>query len=225
MRTEGNGVYAESRKFLGTGFFVTKRGDAITAAHVLQEQEDLPPGYRLVAVIFVDGIETVCWVTRSLKFSELDLALFYVNLSETKYLPVDFPAILPGTDFQLIGIPSHEVTGNGKEMRILKGHVTLVSNRLELSIPVPAGMSGSPLFVDKKVIGYAVGLVRSEELEEATEIIEEMSNTREVIRITEIRRCTYYGIGYAFHRISTHVESALGNMTLPKFIEMRNNDL
>ena len=35
VRAEGEGVYLESRVFLGTAFFVTKHGDAITVGHII----------------------------------------------------------------------------------------------------------------------------------------------------------------------------------------------
>jgi hypothetical protein len=120
-----NGILIKSRVFLGTAFFVTKQGDAITASHVIPQPEDLKPGHRPIAVVLIGGKQQVCWITMVAKIESFDIALFKVNLENTKYLPVITENILAGTDIQIIGIPSHEVWGSGKEMRILKGHVTL----------------------------------------------------------------------------------------------------
>jgi hypothetical protein len=222
VEAEDNGVHLQSRVFLGTAFFVTKKGDAISAGHVLPTPDELQSGHRLVAVVQRDGKETVCWITHAAKFEAFDLALLHVNLDETKYLPLSSQEITSGTDIQIIGIPSNDINRSGKEMRVLKGHVTLAWKRLELNFPVPAGMSGSPVLVGTKVVGYATGLVRSEELEEATETIEEVSNEREVIRITEIRRTTYYGIAYAFNSFLNVTDPILDNKTLFEFIAKQN---
>jgi S1-C subfamily serine protease len=83
-RAQDNGVLLESRRFLGTGFFVTKRGDAITANHVIPTPDALEEGRRLIAIVQVDGEAKVCWITRAAKFELFDIALFHVNLSRTK---------------------------------------------------------------------------------------------------------------------------------------------
>jgi hypothetical protein len=85
-RAQDNGVLLESRRFLGTGFFVTKRGDAITANHVIPTPDALEEGRRLIAIVQVDGEAKVCWITRAAKFELFDIVLFHVNLSQTKCL-------------------------------------------------------------------------------------------------------------------------------------------
>lgn len=222
VEAEDNGVQLDTRIFLGTAFFVTKKGDAITASHVLPIPDELQSKRRLVAIILRDGKETVCWITHAAKFEAFDLALLHVNLDETKYLPLSSQEVISGTDIQIVGIPSNDINHSGKEIRILKGHVTLAWKRLELNFPVPAGMSGSPVFAGSKVIGYATGLVRSEECEEATETIEVVTNTKEVVRITEIRRITSYGIAYAFNAHENFRDPVLENKTLIEFITSQN---
>lgn len=222
VEAEDNGVQLDTRIFLGTAFFVTKKGDAITASHVLPIPDELQSKRRLVAIILRDGKETVCWITHAAKFEAFDLALLHVNLDETKYLPLSSQEVISGTDIQIVGIPSNDINHSGKEMRILKGHVTLAWKRLELNFPVPAGMSGSTVFAGSKVIGYATGLVRSEECEEATETIEVVTNTKEVVRITEIRRITSYGIAYAFNAHENFRDPVLENKTLIEFITSQN---
>jgi V8-like Glu-specific endopeptidase len=224
VRGEGEGVYLESRVFLGTAFFVTKRGDAITAGHVIPRPDELTNGQRLVAIVQKDGEAIVCWITHAAKFDSFDLALVHVNLENTKYLDVTTQEVSAGTDVQVVGIPSHEVWGSGKEMRLLKGHVTLSHKYLELNFPVPAGMSGSPLFVGTKVAGYLTGTVRSEETEETTEEVEEVSDKKEIIRITESRRIIHYGLTYPFSRLKDIRDPVLDNKTLFDFITQQNRE-
>ncbi len=223
VQTQGNGVYLESRVFLGTGFFITKRGDAVTANHVIPLPENIKEGHRIVAIISKDGEDKVCWITKAAKFESFDIALFHVNLEATKYLQLISDRILAGTDVQMIGIPSHEVWASGKEMRVLKGHITFSGRYLELNFPVPAGMSGSPLFVGTRVAGYATGMVRTEDVEEATEEIEEISDQKRVTR-TEIRRIIYYGLAYPFSHLKDVHDHILEGKTLLEFVAAQNWD-
>lgn len=107
-------------------------------------------------------------------------------------------------------------------MRILKGHVTLSHKQLELNFPVPAGMSGAPVFLHNNVVGYATGIVRSEEIEDAHEEIVEVENGREVIRLSEIRRIIHYGLAYPFSQMSDVRDPILEGKTLFEFIATQN---
>lgn len=224
MKADGNGVVVGSRKFLGTAFFVTRQGDAITAAHVLPPPTSLANDTRLVAVVVVDGKERVCWVNHAAVLEAFDVALLKVNLQDTKYLSVSAEPVLAGTDIQVLGIPSHEVVGAGKEMRILKGHVTLAHERLELNFPIPAGMSGSPVLTGSFVVGYATGKVRSEEIEDQHEEIVTLTGTREQIRIATTARVTYYGLAFPFAKLATVRDPILDSLTLLEFIAERNRE-
>ena len=166
----------------------------------------------------------MCWVTHAAKFDKWDVALLHVNLPETKHLPVSVNEVVAGSDIQVIGITNHEVWAAGKEMRIFKGHVTMAAKRLELSFAVPAGMSGSPVFFERKVVGYATGSVRSEEIEESTEEFAEISDQKEVIRITEIRRAIYYGLAFPFSAVVNTPDPILDGKTLSEFIQSRNDE-
>jgi trypsin-like peptidase len=222
VRTQGNSVLLASRLFLGTAFFVTKCGDAITANHVIPEPEALEAGRGIVAVVLQDGEQKVCWITHAAKFESWDMALIHVNLEHTKYFKITIERIPAGTDVQIVGIPHHEVWNAGKEMRVLKGHVTFSGKYLELNFPVPAGMSGSPLLIGTQVAAYVTGSVRSEEIEETTEEVAEISDKREVIRLSEIRRVVYYGLAYPFSHLRTLSDPVLGGKTLFELIRERN---
>lgn len=224
VESRDNGVFLESRVFLGTAFFVTKRGDAITANHVVPKPDDLEPGKRVVAIVQRGGTQEVCWITHAAAFDKCDFALIHVNLEETKYLTLSDEDVLPGSDIQLIGVPSHEVWLSGKEMRILKGHVTLVAKQLELNIPIPIGMSGSPIFLGTKVVAYATQSVKSEEVEDYTEEVELISNNREQIRITKVIRVTQYGLAYPFSKLRDEVSPIFDGKSLMDLISDRNKE-
>ena len=223
--SQGDGVFLESREFLGTAFFVSKRGDAITANHVLPKSGDLAPGKRVVAIVQVGSKQQVCWITHAASFEQCDLALLHVNLEHTKYLLLSDEEVLPGSDVQLIGIPSLEVWRSGKEMRILKGHVTLTTQQLELNISVPPGMSGCPVFVGTKVVAFATKSFKSEEVEDYSEEVELLSNNKEQIRITKVTRVTRYGMACPLSILRDHVSPVLDGMTLTQLIESRNREL
>lgn len=215
-------VYMDTRTFLGTAFFVTKRGDAVTANHIIPKPDDMKPGRRLVAVVHSGSEQQVCWITHAASFEECDLALIHVNLPQTKYLEISEEQVFGGTDVQLIGIPSHEVWQSGKEMRIFKGYVSLGSNYLEINLPIPAGMSGCPVFSGTKVVAWAVGSIRTEEIEDYVEEEETLSDMREQIRITKGSRITHYGLAYPFSRLRGEESPVFGGMTLFSLIQSRN---
>jgi hypothetical protein len=220
--TKDNGIFLEQRIYLGTAFFVTKHGDAITAGHVLPKPEELKKEHRLIALVVQNGKQTPCWITHCAKFELFDVALLHVNLEITKYLQVSADEVPGGTDVSTVGIPAHEVWGSGMEMRIFKGHVTFLHKFLELSFPVPLGMSGSPLLVGIKAVGYLTGTVRSEEIEESSEEFEEISDRKEVIRLTQIKRAIYYGLAYPFSHLKDIPDPALDGKNLVEFIADRN---
>jgi hypothetical protein len=224
VESQGNGIFLESRVFLGTAFFVSKCGDAITANHVLPKPDDLPAGKQVVAIVQRGTKQQVCWLTHAAAFDGNDLALIHVNIDDTKYLSISDEEISAGSDVQLIGIPSHEVWLSGKEMRILKGHVTLVSDQLELNIAIPLGMSGCPVFIGKNVVAFYTSSVKSEEVEDYAEEIELISNNKEQIRITKITRVTHYGMAYPFFKLRGHTSPIFDGKTLIQLIEARNNE-
>ena len=220
-----NSINIDSRVYLGTAFFVTKRGDAVASAHTVPAPEDLPKGHRLVAIVVDEGIEKACWVTHAARLDPFDFALVKVNLSKTKFLPVTTEEVSNGVDVLVLGIPDHELNASGKEMRTLKGHVTLSGKRLELNFPIPAGMSGAPVFLDKKVAGYATGVARTEELEDSLEEETIHKPTGElVVKRTEIKRIISYGIARPFSQLKDYRDPVLSDKTLFEFIEEQNRE-
>ena len=139
------------------------------------------------------------------------------------YLPISDEHIHAGTDVEVVGIPSHEVVGQGKEMRLLKGHVTFVHSRLELNFAIPAGMSGAPVFVNGKVAAYATGRVRSESIEEQTEEVVKLTNSVEQIRIHTTSSVIYYGTAYPFEALRDLRDPIIEGQTLLEFIVQQNH--
>jgi hypothetical protein len=113
--SEGDTIRSKQRIFLGTGFFVSKRGDAITASHILPPPASLQAGHRVIAVVHRNGVQHICWVTRVASLGTFDVALFHVDIAPTTYWRINDAEVLPGTDVQIVGIPSHEVHQEGKE--------------------------------------------------------------------------------------------------------------
>jgi hypothetical protein len=219
---DGNTIILETRKFLGIAFFVTTKGDAITAAHVIPEPSTVKSNQRLIGLVMENGKETLRLITKAAVFDAFDVALIRVDTPNAYYLPISDEHIHAGTDVVVIGIPSHEVIGQGKEMRLLKGHVTLVHSRLELNFAIPAGMSGAPVFVNGKVVAYATGRVRSESIEEQTEEILKLTHAVEQIRIHTTSNVVYYGTAYPFEVLRDLRDPILEGQTLPEFIAKQN---
>jgi hypothetical protein len=215
-------VKLEGRRFLGTAFFVTSKGDAITAAHVIPAPETVPTGMRLIAVAWVNGKQQVCWINAAASFESFDVALVKVNIQGNKFVPISTDEVPAGTDVSVLGVPSHEVTGGGKEMRILKGHVTFVNKRLELNFPIPAGMSGSPVLVQGRAVGYATGRVRSEEVEDQYEELVTVSESKEEVRIVTTSHVTYYGTAYPFFAVASIRDPTLEGMSITEFVAKQN---
>ena len=225
VKYEENGISMDSRTYLGTGFFVSKQGDAFTASHVIPPPEDIESDRRLIAVTMREGKQEVSWINKALKFDELDIALIGVNLKGNKYFELVTEEIYSGTDIQAIGFPSHEMNLRGKEMRILKGYVTCSHKKLELNFSVPSGMSGSPVFIGNKVAALATGYIRSEEIEDYHEELSTISNQKEIIKITEIRKAVYYGVALPFSELKLITDPALENKTIFEFITQQNNTI
>jgi hypothetical protein len=221
----GDGIYLEQRVFLGTGFFVSKQGDAVTARHVLPSPEQLRHGHRLVAVCVCDGREQPCWITHAAPFDAWDVALLHVDMADTRYLPLRAGDVSAGTDVQFIGIADHEAWGGGKELRILKGHVTMaVPPWLELNCAVPRGMSGSPLLVGDGVAGCVVGTLRTEQLEDSVEEVTEVTGEGSTRRVTEVRAVVQYGRAFSFATASSVRHPVLDGLTLTAFVGQRNEE-
>lgn len=194
MRRDGDKVDVDSRRYLGTAFFITKRGDALTAAHVLPLPESVPDGHIVVAAIRVNGETKYSTVRMALRWDQLDVALIRLNVERSEYLRTSAKKMAMGEEVTSFGVPDHQVWGKGLEMRFLSGWVSLTRpSSLDLTFAVPSGMSGSPIIWNGKVVAVATGAVTSESLLEQTEFVERIENGRERIERTRIVQMVQYG--------------------------------
>jgi hypothetical protein len=218
---KGDGIRMETRKLRGTAFLVTPKGDALTAAHVIPPPSELPQGRRLVAVVRRGGRDEVVWVNHAAYFEASDLALLKLNIEDTPFLTLSDRPVAAGEDVMALGIPDHEVWRSGKEMRLLKGHVTLSHKHLELSCPIPAGMSGCPVFIGRKVVAYAVGVVTGESFVSSHEEIVQVTPTKDIIKLTELRSVISYGLATPLSMFAGHTAPVFDGLTLAGLIKSR----
>ena len=188
-------IIAGKVNYLGTAFFVTRNGIAITAAHCVPNPADLPDGKTFIGVIW-DGLRArAASIQIATLIPDRDLAVLKVALTPAKYFEVSFEKVHMGSDVYSVGIPLHSVHGPQFEFRYMKGHVTFVSHNLELSYPAPRGMSGSPVLSRGKVVGVLSRNARSEALEDQVEEITE--NFGPLTRVTQVKTVSVINYGLA----------------------------
>jgi len=73
------------------------------------------------------------------------------------------------------------------------------------------------------VVGYATGMVRSEEIEDSVEEVIENEPGREKVSRTEIRRVTSYGIARSFAALELFCDPIFGGKNLLHFVNDRNH--
>jgi Trypsin-like peptidase domain len=176
-------VVVSRDRFMGTAFFVTKNGVALTAGHCVPNPSSIPSAHAFLAVIW-DGLRARAQqVQLATVLSDQDVAVLKIAHSPSKYLPVSFAPVHMGDDIVTIGVPLHSVSGTDYEYRCLKGNVTRVSKTLELSVPAPRGMSGSPILKDGKVVGVMSWNARAESLEDQSD--EKIEQIGPITRVTK----------------------------------------
>jgi S1-C subfamily serine protease len=217
-----NNIIFESRKYLGTAFFVSKTGDALTACHVIPSPDEIAKDEKLIAVSMQNGEQVTMNIIKALVYSDKDLAMIRVGTSQNKYFEVSDKEILSGTDISVLGFPSHNLNSSGLELRFLKGHVTLSHKMLELNFAIPAGMSGAPVIEGNKVIGIATGRVKCEELIDSYEEEKIIGNNKEIIKIVETKSVIHYGIALPFHENLDHAEPLLNGISILKYLHEEN---
>lgn len=221
-----SGVIEESSlKYLGSAFFVTDKGDAITAAHVIPNSEDLQSNQRLFAIAKKDNETVIYRVVMAAVFPDSDLAIFRVEVTGNPFLDVSFEKYHAGTDVMTLGIPAHDIYHQGKELRLFKGHITFAARPefSELNFAIPSGMSGGPVIVNAKCIGLMSANIRSENLDEQIEEIEEIENTKERITIVESKSILNYGIFIPFSYFHGHKSAIFNGRSLDELIAKRRS--
>ena len=221
--SEKDVVNSDSLKFLGTAFFVSKKGDAITANHVLPEKP-LEGNERIYGIMVKSGQTTIYKLVAAARFEASDFSLLRFDLEDCPYFEIDFSEPGIGTDVNAYGYSDHDVHGQGKELRLLKGHMTMpiVSGLGEVSFPIPSGLSGGPVMAGTKCIGFMMGNVTSEKLLTSSEEISEIYNSVEKITLVESKEVLHYGIFRPFSIYKGHESEIFSDKDLPSFITERN---
>lgn len=218
-----NVVDDSNLQFLGTAFFVSKRGDAVTANHVIPARP--LEGKERIFGIMMKGRDVVVYkLIVSARFEASDFALLRFDISDVPFFELDFNEHLIGTDVLAFGYADHDLHGKGKELRLLKGYMTMpVSHGFgELSFPIPSGMSGGPVLCGTKCIGFMMGNLSSEKLLERTEEISEVYNSVEKITFFESKQVLHYGIFRPFSIYKGLKSELFGNKDLFELIAERN---
>jgi hypothetical protein len=194
-------------RFLGTAFFISRNGVALTAGHCVPPSSSIPKGHAFLAVIWDGTRARAQHVQIATVLDDRDIGVLKIAHSPSKYLEISFSPVHMGEDIVTVGIPLHSVSGIDYEYRCLKGHVTRAAKTLELSCPAPRGMSGSPILMGSKVVGVMSWNARSESLEDQSE--ETTENFGPLTRVTKTVTMAVTNYGQA------EPISSLGGSTLP----------
>ena len=188
-------VVVSRDRFLGTAFFITRNGVALTAGHCVPEPSVIPSGHTFLAIVWGGVRPHAQPVQLAAVLDDQDIAVLKIDHSPAKYLPVSFEPVYMGEDIVTVGVPLHSVSGDDYEFRCLKGNVTRAAKTLELSCPAPRGMSGSPIFRNGSVVGVMSRNARSEVLEDQSEEVVEVVGP--ITRITKTMTMAVINYGQA----------------------------
>ena len=224
-REQNSVVNIGSLDFLGTAFFVTKLGDAVTAAHALPSPEQLDDDQCVLGILNECGEPKPYRVTESANFESRDFTLFRLAIKSSKYFDVGFDEILAGTEITAFGISGHQVYGSGYELRTLNGHTTMpiLRGTQELSFPVPSRMSGGPVLRGSTCVGFLIGNVSSEQLIDKIEEVQEIDDSFERIKMVESKEVVHYGLYRPFSIYKGHKADVFDGKSLDELIRDRND--
>lgn len=214
----------------GTGFFITRRGLALTAKHVV---ESLAPGLALAAAIpSLEGRLVPHKIVWSLGIPTADIAVIRTELVDSAAYFCKFETVDPGSELETVGVPEWMIRaddrgGHRLSLRTLKGYVQYSENAsVHASFPLPKGMSGAPMIIDdgleQFVAGVMVGQSRGEQMEDQWEEATEESNGRTVVRRTEIHRIEYSAVAHLLGPYREFTTSEFGRYTLWQLIKVEN---
>jgi hypothetical protein len=211
---------------LGTGFFVSRLGLAMTAAHVLANLRD---GVEARAAL---PSQTKSMTSYGLLWKVIlpgsDMAVIRVNISASACFLTRFGPIDLGQDVETSAIPESmlitDPTGKtGIRMRIAKGYVSHGDgDSIAASFALPKGMSGAPLIVTEGdlqfVSGMFVGQSRGEEIEDQiTDVSDEGPQGRHTL-IERVSRVEYFARGELLARYADFAAEEFGGATLQRLI-------
>ena len=217
-------VVLSNANYLGTGFFISKNGVALTAGHLTLSPEQVPEGKALLAVVYDGERPRGQQVQIAFIPDNYDIAVLKVAFSPKKYLPLSFEPVYMGEDVSAIGIPEHSVSGPHKEFRCMKGHVTFAPGLLELSFPAPRGMSGSPVLRGTQVVGVLCGNARSEAMEDQIE--EKTETVGHLVKVTrvETKAVINYGLAEPMARLRDQEFVICKGLPFSQFVASLNEE-
>lgn len=217
-------VQKDSLKYLGSAFFVTKDGGAITAAHVIPDPDLLKEDENLYAIAKNKGKTEIYRVLSAVVIEKSDLSYCNININNNLYLETSFERHCAGEDVKTLGFTDHDLYKQGKELRVFKGHITLAAKPSfsELNFAIPSGMSGGPVLVNNKCIGFLSANIRSEYLEDQIEEIEEIEDNKEKITFIESRSIINYGIFIPLSYFFGHKSEVFDGKSLDELILHKN---
>lgn len=177
----------------------------LTAAHNI---ENLEPKDLMIGIVSVELDIYLLNIEKIIRHPEVDLALLKVHEEPESKLQffqnvVEFQF---GSPFGTWGVTLQESEGESKEPipRALTGNLQRLFKHtfktysylaLELSIPIPPGMSGAPIFLQRspleQVIGVATGTIGTETVLDYVVTVE----TPERREIEKNVRIIQYGVG------------------------------
>ena len=212
----------DSTEFVGTGFFITKNGVALTANHVAPSTEDLD-SRDLLAVIWDGKTPRAHKVIASLNPDGTDVAILKIGGIRVPFLQLDFDRVHMGEDVVAVGIPDDSTWREERDFRFFKGNVTRTRRFLELSFPALRGISGCPVFREGKVVAVMSGNHRSEALEDQVTDIEELESGETRFTRIETKAVVNYGLAEPLYPLSGFKHETFGKDTFSQFVERMNS--
>jgi Trypsin-like peptidase domain len=203
--------------FLGTGFFVGRRGLALTAAHVVSSMRE---GQELrVALPTPERTMRARGVRWGVELPGSDILVMRVDVETSACFASRFDRIPIGQDVETAAIPAAmlETDSAGATrilMRCAKGYVSHGQDRsIAASFPLLKGMSGGPLIAtnpgEQFVAGVFVGQTRGEAIEDQIEEVIDEGGGAKRTHVERISRVEYFARG---DLLAPHA-----NFTAPEF--------
>jgi hypothetical protein len=212
--------------FLGTGFFVSRRGLALTAAHVvmgLAEGQDVR-----AALPTPDGPMRAMKLLWKVALPDSDIAEIRVEVPNNRCFRTSFEVPVMGQDVETTAIPESMLVkdSSGKTkigMRVAKGYFSHGDDAtLFASFALPKGMSGAPMIVtesDKQFVqGVFVGQSRGEQIEDEIIDVRDLSPTETHRHTERVSRVEYYARGDLLAPHRHFAVPKVGDLTLEALI-------
>jgi hypothetical protein len=224
---ETNGGFSRSG-LAGTGFFVGRRGLALTAAHVVSNTKS--PCELRAAIPQESGPMKAYKLLWHVILPNVDICVLRIDLPRTRCFATQFSRLVNGQEIETVGIPDSMLkTDNvGKTqimLRTMKGYVSYgESNSIAASFSLPKGMSGAPLIASDAeiesqfVAGVFVGQTRGEQIEDLVEeVVVDKAGNKET-RVERVSRVEYFARGDLLVAHQDHGAAEFGKLTLQELI-------